>query len=159
MDCARLTLMCGSTAANEMAMIAAAGVLRRPEPRVSDYQPALKAWQAARNAPGEPMPEAFRIGPALNRDPAHAAAIERVRAWTRQRFRLAEETAVLVAQVSCSLPGCPPLETVVAFWTGDVARHQFKLFKPVTAVVPDDLPPAWMKDALVVDEESGFECC
>jgi len=151
--------MYGSTAAKEMAMIAAVATRRRLGTHVSDYQRALKAWQAGRNAPDEPMPEAFRIGPALNRDPAHAAAIERVRAWTRQRFRLAEETAVLVAQVSCSLPGCPPLETVVAFWTGDVARHQFKLFKPVAAVVLDDLPPAWMKDALVVDEESGFECC
>jgi len=159
MDCVRLTLMYGSTAANKMAMIAAAAVLRRPEPHVSDYQRALKAWQAGRNAPGEPMPEALRIRPALNRDPAHAAAIERVRAWTRQRFHLSEESAVLVAQVSCSLPGCPPLETVVAFWTGDATRHQFKLFKPVAAVVLDDLPPAWMKHALVVDEESGFECC
>ena len=126
---------------------------------MSDYQSALKAWQAGRNAPGERMPEAFRIGPALNRDPAHAAAVERVRAWTRQRFALAEETAVLVAQVSCSLPGCPPLETVVAFWTDEATRHQFKLFKPVAAVVLDDLPPAWMKNALVADEESGFECC
>jgi len=26
-------------------------------------------------------------------------------------------------------------------------------------VVADDLPPSWMKNALVVDEESGFECC
>src|SRR5262249_32668357 len=103
--------------------------------------------------------EAFRIGPALKRDPAHAAAVERVRAWTRARFALPEEAAIMVAQVACSMPGCPPLETVVAFWTVDATRHQFKLFKPVADVLNDDLPPSWMKSALVVDEESGFECC
>ena len=54
------------------------------------------------------------------------------------------------------LPGCPPLETVIAFWTEGDRRHHFKVFKPVAEVVLDDLPPAWMKDALAVPE--GFEC-
>ena len=105
------------------------------------------------------MPEAFRIAPLLKRDPEQTAALDRVRAWTRDRFGLPEEAAVLVVQVSCTVPGCPPLETVVAFWTGEATRHQFKLFKRVADVVVDDLPPAWMKAALVVDDESGFECC
>jgi nitrate reductase delta subunit len=83
-----------------------------------------------------------------------------VRAWTRARFALPEDAAILVAQVACSLPGCPPLETAVAFWTGgEATRHQFKLFKPVAEVVEDDLPPSFMKTALIVDEDSGFECC
>jgi nitrate reductase delta subunit len=105
------------------------------------------------------MPEAFRIGPALKPDPERSAALERVRAWTRTRFALPEDAAILVAQVACSLPGCPPLETVVAFWTEGPTRHQFKLFKPVAEVVADDLPPSFMKNALIVDEESGLECC
>jgi nitrate reductase delta subunit len=105
------------------------------------------------------MPEAFRIGPALKPDPERAAALERVRTWTRERFALPEDAAVLVVQVACSLPGCPPLETAVAFWTTESTRHQFKLFKPVAEVLADDLPPGWMKPALIVDEESGFECC
>jgi hypothetical protein len=126
---------------------------------VSDDQRVLQAWLSGRNAPGVPMPEAFRIGPAFKTDPEHAAALDRVRAWARERFALPDDAAVLVAQVSCNLPGCPPLETVVAFWTGSATRHQFKLFKPVAEVVEDDLPPAWMKSALIADEESGFECC
>ena len=126
---------------------------------VSDYQTALKAWQSGRNAPGEPMPEAFRIGPALKRDPAHAAALEQVRAWTRERFALPAEAAIMVAQVACSMPGCPPLETVVAFWTETDKRHHFKIFKPVAEVVADDLPPAWLKEALAVPEGGDCECC
>ena len=76
--------------------------------------------------------------------------------WTRERYRLVAEDAVLVTEVACSLPGCPPLETVVAFWTAPSRRHHCKVFKPVAQVQPDDLPPWWMKDALVVPE--GFEC-
>jgi hypothetical protein len=91
--------------------------------------------------------------------PEHLEALDRVKAWTRERFKLAPDAAILVAEVACSLPGCPPLETVVAFWTGGEQRHQFKLFKPVADVVPDDLPPTWMKNALVVDEGAGYECC
>jgi nitrate reductase delta subunit len=42
------------------------------------------------------------------------------------------------------------------FWTADGKRHHFKLFKPVEEVACDDLPYAWLKDALAVPE--GFEC-
>jgi nitrate reductase delta subunit len=85
--------------------------------------------------------------------------LERVKEWTRERFKLAGEVPLLVAEIACGLPGCPPLETVVAFWTENDRRHHFKLFKPVTEVVPDDLPPSWMKNALVVVEGFGCECC
>jgi hypothetical protein len=93
----------------------------------------------------------------FKKSPAQIAALDRVRAWTRERFKLADDLPVVVAEVACGLPGCPPLETVVAFWTEDDRRHQFKLFKPVAEVVYDDLPFAWLKDALVFTGED--ECC
>ena len=61
--------------------------------------------------------------------PQHAAALDRVRAWTRLRFGLPDEAAVLVAEIACALPGCPPLETVVVFWTDEATRHRFN-WKP-----------------------------
>jgi len=100
---------------------------------------------------------------ALNTDAEHVAALDRVREWIRERFRLGAEATILVSQVSCRLPGCPPLETVVAFWSDDGARaprrHQFKLFKPVAEVTPDDLPPSWMRDALLPLDAMECECC
>jgi nitrate reductase delta subunit len=93
----------------------------------------------------------------FKKSPAQAEAVARVREWTRQRFKLGEDATVVVSQVSCRVPGCPPLETVVAFWIGET-RHRFKLFKPVEDVVADDLPPAWFKDALV-DADFGCDCC
>jgi hypothetical protein len=91
----------------------------------------------------------------IKKSPEHHAAVDRVREWTRARFKVPDEAAILVAEVACMLPGCPPLETVVVFWA-DERRHHFKIFKPIEEVVYDDLPFAWLKDALVVPE--GFEC-
>jgi hypothetical protein len=70
----------------------------------------------------------------------------------------APETAILVSELECRLPGCPPLETVIAFWEND-KRHHFKLFKPVKEVVYDDLPFTWMKSELIVPDDFSCECC
>ncbi|MDB5763371.1 MAG: nitrate reductase molybdenum cofactor assembly chaperone [Herminiimonas sp.] len=98
------------------------------------------------------------LGPA-KKSPEHLEALDRVKEWTRERFKLPEEAVILVSEIVCSLPGCPPLETVVAFWTMDRTRHHFKLFKPALEVVNDDLPFDWYMDALVVPEGYGCECC
>ena len=92
-------------------------------------------------------------------DAARLAAFEQVRRWTRQRFTLANNAAVLVTELSCDVSGCPPLETVVVFWSEPTQRHHFKVFKPVVDVLPDDLPFAWMKNTLIA--VPGFElgCC
>ena len=90
---------------------------------------------------------------------APAPGLERVRAWTQERFALQPDETILVTEVACTVPGCPPLETVVAFWTADGTRHHFKVFKPVDAVVPEDLPYAWMKRGLAVPDGFTCDCC
>jgi hypothetical protein len=93
-----------------------------------------------------------------NKDPKHHEALEQVRKWTRERFELPIETVILVAEIACALPGCPPLETVVAFWLDD-KRHQFKIFKRSAEVILEDLPPAWLKEALAGSDVVEFGCC
>jgi hypothetical protein len=95
----------------------------------------------------------------LKKRPEHLAALDRVREWTRERFKLPDDAAIMVTELACALPGCPPLETVVAFWSGADTRHHFKVFKPAIEVIEDDLPPSWMKNALIVVEGFGCECC
>jgi len=95
----------------------------------------------------------------FSKAPAPAQALERIRAWTRERFALSAREAVLATEVACTVPGCPPIETVVAFWTLDGQRHHFKIFKPAAQVTPDDLPFAWMKRSLAVPEGQGCDCC
>ena len=67
-----------------------------------------------------------------------SAEQERVLAWTRDRFKLDDDEAVMVSELPCSDPGCPPVETHLVFWKQG-GRHQFKVFKPLAEVVPDDL--------------------
>jgi len=93
-----------------------------------------------------------------NKDPKNHEALEQVRQWTRERFELPTEAVILVAEIACTLPGCPPLETVVAFWL-DHKRHQFKIFKRPTEVILEDLPPAWLKDVLAGSDAVDFGCC
>jgi nitrate reductase delta subunit len=96
---------------------------------------------------------------AAGRDAAHLAALDRIRDWTVGRFKLPPGAVVLVSQLACSLPGCPPLETVVAFWPADGKRYQFKLFKPPEQVVQEDLPYYWLMKSLEASEGAGLDCC
>jgi hypothetical protein len=100
----------------------------------------------------------LRFG-AFRQDDAHVRVLERLKAWVRESLELADDDTVLVAETVCARPGCPPLETVVTFWTGAGERHWFKLFKPVADVAFDDLPPAWLKDALYAADPVDGACC
>ena len=95
----------------------------------------------------------------FKKSPDHRDALDLIATWTRARFKLAPEEAVMVSEIACALPGCPPLETVVTFWTVDQIRHHFKIFKRAVEVKDDDLPYAWMKPALAVPEGFDPSCC
>jgi nitrate reductase delta subunit len=89
----------------------------------------------------------------------HLDAVGRVKDWTRARFRLAEDETLLVSEVAGVLPGCPPLQTAVAFWTADGTRHHFTVFKRVQDVAEDDIPPSWMLPALALSDGLSCACC
>jgi hypothetical protein len=89
----------------------------------------------------------------------HAAAVERLKDWTRARFSLGEEDTVVVQENACALPGFPPEETLVVFWTGDNTRHHFKVFRPVEQVLEADVPPSWMREALAAVQGLECSCC
>lgn len=96
------------------------------------------------------------LGP--SRGAGYSRAVARLKRWTRRRFRLEEDAVVFVAELSCGVPGCPPIETVVAFWSAPEIRHQFKFFKGVREIAEDELPPWWMKSAIIVDPDD-ISCC
>ena len=92
------------------------------------------------------------------KSPGDSATLGRVRVWTRARFALGDDDSLMVSEIACAMPGCPPVETHVVFWTA-AGRHHFKIFKPLTETAEEDLPPAFMKNALVALEGAGLECC
>jgi hypothetical protein len=103
------------------------------------------------------MPASGKISP-LKRSATRNEDLARVRAWTRERFTLAADAAILVSEVACRVPGCPPLETVVVFWIGET-RHHFKFFKPARDVAFGDFPPAWLRNTLAVPDGIECDCC
>ena len=90
-------------------------------------------------------------------EPEHNQAMENIRGWTRRRFALSGTAAVLVAELRCTVPGCPPQETAVAFWDEGEKRHQFKLLKPVAEIDEDDF--AWLIRTLDAPEGAAWDCC
>ncbi|MFM1815073.1 MAG: hypothetical protein RLZ98_1768 [Pseudomonadota bacterium] len=100
-----------------------------------------------------PLISTFRQGA------GHLGAVERVAGWVRARFALPAEAVVLVSEVSCQLPGCPPVETMVVIWTDADTRYRTKFFKPVAEVTEEDLPPKWYLPALYDDGTIWCSCC
>jgi hypothetical protein len=88
----------------------------------------------------------------------NGAASGRVRGWTQARFALTEDETVMVSEIACAVPGCPPIETHIVFWTAR-GRHHFKVFKPLADVTDADLPPAFMKNALIALDGADIDCC
>src|ERR1700742_793808 len=87
-----------------------------------------------------------------------ASTLALMRDWTRARFKLADDETVMVSELACSVPGSPPIETHIVFWT-TAGRHHFKVFKPLAETIEDDLPPAFMKNALIALEAAEVACC
>jgi hypothetical protein len=104
------------------------------------------------------MPGSFDMMRSLKSRLGDAATLDRVRDWTRARFQLTDEETIMVSEIACGVPGCPPIETHVVFWTA-LGRHHFKVFKPLADVIEDDLPPAFMKNALIALEGVDCDCC
>ena len=98
-------------------------------------------------------------------DPLQDAALARVETIARERFRLQPADTMMVTELACAVPGCPPLETVIVFWPAagpgpdTPLRHHCKVFKPVQQVDANDLPPWWMKDALATPPDGDCGCC
>ncbi len=92
------------------------------------------------------------------KSPTDGAVLDRLRGWTRARFALDAAETVMVSEIACAVPGCPPIETHIVFWT-EQGRHHCKIFKPLAEVGDDDLPPAFMKNALLALDGEECACC
>jgi len=77
--------------------------------------------------------------------PADPRAAGRVRHWVREALGLDDGTVVLVRQLACREPGCPPVETVLAVLHegGTVART---VHRPVADLTYDDVHSAFTRE-------------
>jgi hypothetical protein len=68
--------------------------------------------------------------------------IAEIRSWVRDRLSLSDDTVIMVSELRCSEPGCPPLETLVAVLDGPGQRRQFKFHKPIIEITIADIESA-----------------
>ena len=75
-------------------------------------------------------------------DERRSAASRALKATARTLFEAGEDDAVVVNELQCTEPGCPPIETVVALLRAWSEPRQVKVHKPAVEVTEDDLRAA-----------------
>lgn len=71
-----------------------------------------------------------------------APSLERVaqiKEWVSRYFGPAQSATVLVSELRCTEPGCPPLETVIALFPAEGQSLQRKLHKALAEVTESDV--------------------
>lgn len=77
-------------------------------------------------------------------DERRSSAIRALKAKAHTLFEAADDDAVVVNELSCTEPGCPPIETVVALLRAGSEPRQVKIHKPAVEVTEDDLRRAML---------------
>jgi hypothetical protein len=75
-------------------------------------------------------------------DERRSSAIRSFKAAARSLLGAADDDAVVVSELSCTEPGCPPIETVVALLREGSRPRQVKVHKPAVEATEDDLRAA-----------------
>lgn len=87
-------------------------------------------------------------------------ALARVKRWVRSACGLKEETVVLITELRCHEPGCPPVETVIAVMAGPGRRWDYRLHKPAAAIAWHEIVHAarrwdqWLEETAPVPDRS-----
>ena len=68
-----------------------------------------------------------------------SAKSREVRGWVRELLALPEDAQVLVTELTCSEPGCPPVETVIAILRGAGKNAQVKIPRALAELTRDDV--------------------
>lgn len=87
---------------------------------------------------------------------SEVAELERIEDAVRDRYGLGEDALVLVTEEPAGQPGLDS-GTTILFWTAGGTRHRIWLFKPAAGICSADLPPAWLRGALV--DQGEVDCC
>ena len=65
--------------------------------------------------------------------------LQQVKTWVHDTLQLDDDTSLMVTELRCSEPGCPPLETVIALLKQAHPTRQYKLHKPVVDITLADI--------------------
>lgn len=68
-----------------------------------------------------------------------AAQMERIKIWARTTWALSDDATIMVTELECREPGCPPIETVIALLEGPGKITQHKIHKPAAEILLSDV--------------------
>jgi hypothetical protein len=83
------------------------------------------------------LPGPVRLTP--NRDASTGAGTAALKSVVRQVLGLDDRHTVVVQQLACAEPGCPPVETVVAVLAAGDQPRRWTLHKPLSDVTAEDI--------------------
>jgi hypothetical protein len=76
------------------------------------------------------------FGSSRRADPKRIAEVKK---WVAEIFGLGADVSVMVTELRCTEPDCPPLETVIAILDQPGQPRQFKIHKAIADVVFADV--------------------
>jgi G3E family GTPase len=65
--------------------------------------------------------------------------VDQIRYWTRQNLNFPADAPIVVKEVPCVKPGCPPIETAILVFLKGEPPRLFKIQRPVNDVTFDDV--------------------
>lgn len=68
-----------------------------------------------------------------------AATAKQIKDWVRELLAPGDDVTILVSELTCSEPGCPPVETVIALFRGREEPVKHKIHRPSAEVTRDDI--------------------
>jgi hypothetical protein len=74
-------------------------------------------------------------------DPERRARKAEVKAWAAELLAAQPEDTILVTELQCTEPGCPPIETVIALMRPGV-QQKLKVHKALSDIRREDLEQA-----------------
>jgi hypothetical protein len=89
--------------------------------------------------------------------PARGTRARDVKAWVRETLALPEDAVVMVTQLECTEPGCPPLEVVMAVLRPGEPPVQRKLHGALDTLTREEVRAAWSAPAEHTHEEAHHE--
>lgn len=81
--------------------------------------------------------------PTFARRGAAGPRVREVKDWVRAAARAGEDATILVTELACSEPGCPPFEVVMAVMRPGRPPLQRKLHKRLAELSTEDVTRLW----------------
>lgn len=75
----------------------------------------------------------------LNRERGSTARSREIKGWVQEILGLPPEATIMVSELACTEPGCPPLETVIAILRGPGDTVQHKLHLSIAEITRSDI--------------------